>query len=241
MCTVTLIARRNGYALGMNRDEKLTRVAALPAARHRLASRDVLFPSEPRGGTWIGVNDAGTALALINWYSVSARVAVQAVSRGEVVKLALPSDSPALVEGALAELPLVQVNPFRLIGVFPIQKAVTEWRWNLKRLERFDHLWRTNTWISSGFDEPGAQQARGKAFKDALRQSSAEAAGWLRRLHRSHIPERSPYSTCMHREEATTVSYTEVIVSRHKAIMRYTPGAPCCMPPAPAIRLQLRR
>ncbi len=240
MCTVTFIARQNGYALGMNRDEKLTRVAALPAARHRLASRDVLFPSEPSGGTWIGVNDAGTTLALINWYSVSAGVAVQAVTRGEVVKLALTSDSPALVEWALGELPLVRVNPFRLIGVFPIHKAVIEWRWNLKRLERFDHHWRANTWISSGFDETGAQQGRGKAFKEALRQRSVEAAGWLRRLHRSHIPERSPYSTCMHREDAATVSYTEVIVSRHKATMRYTPGAPCCAPPSPAIRLQLR-
>lgn len=241
MCTVTFIARRNGYALGMNRDEKLARVAALPAARHRLASRDVLFPSEPSGGTWIGVNDAGTTLALINWYSVSARVAAHAVSRGEVVKLALTSDSPALVEGALKELLLVQVNPFRLIGAFPLHKAVIEWRWNLKRLERIEHHWRTNTWISSSFDEPGAQQERGKAFKEALRQSSVETADWLCQLHRSHIPKRSPYSTCMHREDAATVSYTELIVSRHKAIMRYTPGAPCCTPPASDIRLRLRR
>jgi hypothetical protein len=45
----------------------------------------------------------------------------------------------------------------------------------------------------------------------------------------------------MHREDAATVSYTEVIVSRRKAIMRYIPGAPCCTPPAPAIGLQLRR
>jgi len=30
MCTVTFIARRNGYVLGMNRDEKLTRAAGLP-------------------------------------------------------------------------------------------------------------------------------------------------------------------------------------------------------------------
>jgi hypothetical protein len=241
MCTVTFTARRNGYALGMNRDEKLARVAALPAARHRLASRDVLFPSEPSGGTWLGVNDAGTALALINWYSETARVTGQTVSRGEVIKRALPSDSPALVNAALAELLLVRVNPFRLIGVFPIYKAVVEWRWNLKRLERIDHHWRTNAWISSGFDEPGAQQTRGNAFKEALGQSSVGTADWLRRLHLSHRPERGPYSTCMHRDGAATVSYTEVIMSRDKATMHYIPGAPCCTAPTPEIRLQLRR
>ena len=120
MCTVTLIARRNGYALGMNRDEKLTRVDSIAAcATSPRRTRDALAPSEPNGGTWIGVNDAGATLALINWYSVPARVAGQTVSRGEVVKLALPSDSSALVDAALAELPLARVNPFRLIGVFP--------------------------------------------------------------------------------------------------------------------------
>jgi hypothetical protein len=241
MCTVTLIARRNGYALGMNRDEKLTRVTAVPPARHRLGNCDVLFPSEPNGGTWIGLNDAGATLALINWYSVAARVAGQSVSRGEAVKLALPYDSSTLIDAALPELPLTRVNPFRLIGVFPGYKAIVEWRWNLDRLERFDHSWQTNTWISSGFDEPGAQQTRGKIFGEALQQSPTGSADWLRRLHRSHAPERGPYSHCMHRDNAATVSYTEVVVSRTTATMRYTSGAPCCTGRASICRLELAR
>ena len=241
MCTVTLIARRHGYALGMNRDEKLTRVAGLPPTRQRLGSRDVLFPSEPNGGTWIGVNDSGATLALINWYSITARVAAQTISRGEIVKCALPSDSSALVDAALAELPLARVNPFRLIGMFPIHKAVVEWRWNLDRLERLDHPWRTNTWISSGFNESGAQQTRGKAFREAMRQKSDGGLDWLRRLHRSHGPERGPYSHCMHREDAATVSYTEISVSPQMATMRYIPNAPCCTAPTPSLRLQLDR
>jgi hypothetical protein len=240
MCTVTLIARRNGYALGMNRDEKLTRVPGLPPRLKNRNGRAVLAPGEPSGGTWIGVNDTGATLALINWYSIISRVAGQTVSRGEVVKLALLSDSPTLVDQTLKELPLACVNPFRLIGVFPICKAVVEWRWNLEQLKRRDHRWQTNAWISSGFDEPGAQQARDKAFKAAFRQSSAGTANWLRRLHRSHGSERGPYSTCMHREDAATVSYSEVRVSRHNATVRYTPGAPCSTLPTPEIRLQLR-
>jgi len=240
MCTVTFIAQRNGYVLGMNRDENLARMAALPPAQHGVGNRVALFPSEPNGGAWIGVNDAGTAFALINWYSVPARVAGQAVSRGEVVRMALPSDCCSAVDGALAPLPLGQVNPFRLIGAFPTQRAIVEWRWNLKRLERLDHPWQTNTWISSGFDEPGAQQTRGQTFGEALRQDGVENADWLGRLHRSHAPERGPYSVCMHREGAATVSYTEVIVARGAATMRYVPGAPCCTPPSSLLRLRLQ-
>jgi len=56
------LARRNGCALGVNRDEKLTRVAALPPSRLLLGGRTIVCPSEPNGGTWIGVNDAGATL-----------------------------------------------------------------------------------------------------------------------------------------------------------------------------------
>lgn len=241
MCTVTFIARRHGYALGMNRDEQITRVRALPPARHRIGSREALFPSEPHGGTWIGVTDAGATLALINWYSITARVASQTFSRGEVVRLGLASHSPVHVDATLTEMPLTRVNPFRLIGVFPTEKTVVEWRWNLQRLERLDHPWRTSIWISSGFDEPGAQQARGKTFSEALGQSSVGSTDWLRRLHRCHAPERGPYSICMHRADAATVSYTEVTVSGRSAAMRYTPGAPCSTKARPVLRLQLHR
>lgn len=239
MCTVTFIARRHGYALGMNRDEKLVRVAALPPSQHRLGNREALFPSEPNGGAWIGVNDAGATIALINWYSVCASVAGKAVSRGQIVKTALACDSPALVDASLVESPLARVNPFRLIGVFPKSAAVVEWFWNLNQLERRDHPWQTNTWISSGFDESGAQETRGKTFANALRTKSAGRADWLHRLHRSHTPERGPYSHCMHREDAATVSYTNVTVSGQIAMMRYAPGAPCCTAPIADLRLQL--
>lgn len=77
-----------------NRDENLARAAALPPRLTNLNGHAILAPSEPSGGTWFGVNDTGATLALINWYSITSRVAGQTVSRGEVVKLALPFDQP---------------------------------------------------------------------------------------------------------------------------------------------------
>lgn len=227
MCTVTFIARQRGYCLGMNRDEMLTRPAGLPPKRKQVNGRTVISPSEPGGGTWIAVNDHGATLALINWYSITARVGVKAVSRGEVINSLSAARAADAAHAALAGLPLDRINPFRLIGVYPVSREIVEWRWNLKHMVRKNLPWNSQQWISSGFDEPTAQRVRGESFQRALRQPSAGSLNWLRRLHRSHTPQAGPFSTCMHRADAATVSYTEVTVTSRQATLRHHAGAPC--------------
>jgi hypothetical protein len=227
MCTVTLIARRNGYALGMNRDEKLTRVNGLPPRELQVNGHRVLNPSEPSGGTWIALNDSGATFALINWYSITTRVGKNPVSRGNVVNAVRAKSSVEKVIAALVSLPLKQTNPFRLIGVFPATREVVEWRWDLKKLSQRNCTWKMQQWISSGCDEPQAQRFRSATFRAAMEQKSFGTTEWLRRLHRSHAPECGPFSTCMHRADAATVSYTEVSISTDSATMRHTLGSPC--------------
>jgi hypothetical protein len=211
----------------MNRDETLIRPAGLPPKRKVVEGRVVLCPSEPGGGTWIALNDRGACLALINWYAVAARIVRGAISRGEVVKTVSGAGSPGSADAALRKLPLGHINPFRLVGVFLETREVVEWRWNLKALTVKNHRWRTQQWISSGYDEPVAQQVRGKTFKQAFHQRSAGRLAWLRRLHHSHSPKSGPFSICMHRKDAATVSYTEVAVFPKQAKMCYHCGAPC--------------
>jgi len=227
MCTVTFIARRSGYCLGMNRDEKLTRHTGLPPTKKRLNGRVVVSPSEPGGGTWIALNDSGACLALINWYSAKRSVAHDPMSRGEVVKTVCAVDSHEVVDAKLHSLPLERINPFRLIGIFPGIKEIVEWRWNLKCLVRKKCPWKSQQWISSGFDEPTAHRVRGRTFFCALQKHSISRLDELRRLHGSHSPQRGPFSTCMHRTDAATVSYSEIAVSRRSANMRYLTGPPC--------------
>lgn len=227
MCTVTFVARKRGYALGMNRDEQLSRAPGRSPAKRFIGDRRVLAPSEPGGGTWMALNDAGVTFALINWHAITARVRGETVSRGQVVNTACAANTPALAEAGLARLPLRRINPFRLIGVFPATREIAEWRWDLDQLVRQQHRWRSRQWISSGWDEPAAQRIRGRVFRAALRQASAGSLGWLRRLHRSHRPQAGPCSTCMHRAGAATVSYTEAAVSAHRADMSHRAGPPC--------------
>jgi hypothetical protein len=227
MCTVSFHARSDGYLLGMNRDEQRTRVAGLPPELWTLGKRAALCPMEPGGGTWIGLNNARVTFALINWYSVPARAPQPSLSRGGIVLAALTTDSAESATRALEKLPLNRTNPFRLIGIFPESRAVIEWRWNLEQLDHVRHAWQANTWISSGHDELGAQQTRGKVFARSLAAADAGSLPWLRRLHASHTPERGAYSTCMHRASAVTVSYTELDVASTVGNCRYVAGAPC--------------
>jgi hypothetical protein len=227
MCTVSFIARKTGYALAMNRDEKLTRVAGLPPSKKTINGRTIISPAEPGGGTWIAVNDSGVTFALINWYSVKAKVKSSPVSRGKVVNAVCSLDSPNAASATLARLPLKKINPFRLVGFFPMTQEVIEWQWDLQELARKKHRWQAQQWISSGFDEPVAERVRGGIFRRMLKDESAGSLAWLRRLHRSHSPQTGPFSTCMHRADAATVSYTEVAVSAKNSMMRFRAEAPC--------------
>ena len=227
MCTVTLWPKQRGYRLGMNRDECRERVAGLPPRCHTLDHRRILHPGEPTGGTWIAVNDLGVGFALVNWYSITARASGKVVSRGDIILRLRSADTVATADASLRGHPLARTNPFRLIGVFPAEKAVREWCWNTVALEIRNHPWRPVQWISSGYDEPGAQRTRNRVFRVKRRLATAGSAEWLRRLHRSHAPGSGPYATCMHRPDAMTVSYTEIAVGRGSITMSHCQGPPC--------------
>jgi len=226
MCTVSFIARKHGYALAMNRDEKLSRAKGLPPKRHTIASRTILAPTEPGGGMWIALNDVGVTFALINWYAIPLRPAARTVSRGEVVSAVCAASSPAATQLILNQLPLPRMNAFRLIGIFPASQKIIQWQWNLKKLVRRTHRWEPQIWISSGFDEPVAQRIRSETFQQARQQKSAGSLGWLRRLHSSQKPEPGPFAICMRRADAATVSYTETVVDSSEAVMRHQNAAP---------------
>ena len=227
MCTVSFLPKPRGFYLAMNRDEKRERFAALAPAIVDLEGHRSVFPTEPNGGTWISANDAGVCLALINWHRIERRPKNDTISRGLVVRELAEKSSADKIAAALKKLPLSKLRPFRLIAVAPREMRLTEWRWNLQRLTRRDHEWQRQHWFSSGFDEERAEHERQRVCDAANHQQSTESLTWLRQLHSSHAPKRGPFSICMHRPDAATVSYTEVAVSERRATMRYKSG-PCC-------------
>ena len=225
MCSVTFVPRQDGFVLAMNRDELISRVPALPPGVHHRGGLTLLCPSEPSGGTWIGINSAGMAFSLLNWHSQPDRTAADLISRGEVVRALLSGRSCGEAASILKELPLSRMNPFRLLVISLHERSLAEWRSGNEAVRDKPLGWERQHWFSSGLDESRAIQVRQEVcaqFADDLQDLTT-----LRKLHASHLPTAGPFSLCMHREDAATVSYTEISVRGETAAISYISGSPC--------------
>ena len=220
MCTVSFLPQARGFFLAMNRDERETRPQAVPPRRRNNGAHASLYPSEASGGTWIGLNDAGLVLALINWYAKPQRDS--GLSRGVVIPELLAAGDLKDVSAGLKNLPLARLNPFRLIAVSASERKIREWRWDGKSLTSKLFAWKRKHWFSSGYDEALVNRRR-----KPLVSGIAETQDAIRELHRAHEPERGPFSICMHRDGAQTVSFTEIAVTKNMGRLRYAAGAPC--------------
>jgi hypothetical protein len=225
MCSVSFLPREDGFVLAMNRDELISRVPALPPRVHRHGDLELLCPSEPSGGTWIGVNSEGMAFSLLNWHSQPDCSEKDLVSRGEVVRALLAGSCSSAAAAILRELPLGRMNPFRLIAVSLPERLLTEWRSGSGALTSEVHPWKRHHWFSSGFNEGRATRIRQAVC--ARFPGDFEDLATVRKLHATHLPIAGPFSLCMHREDAATVSYTEISVRNHTASMSYFSGSPC--------------
>ena len=227
MCTVSFIPNAQGFYLGMNRDELLTRVAGLPPCVFERDGYRAIYPREPSGGTWIAVNEGGICLAITNWHRVDCVPPGSLISRGEVVKSLALAGSLAEVEKGLQNLPLSHMRPFRLFAIASQDQSVMEFCWDVRRLQHHRWSWTRRHWFSSGYDEPMAEHERARVCEQAWHKSGAGSLEWLRYLHATHSPEPGPFSICMHQAVAETVSYTEVVLRDKQMTMRYQPGTPC--------------
>ena len=228
MCTLTFLPEKNGYLAAMNRDEQRNRSAASSPAIRPAGGVSLLYPQELGGGTWIGANSHGNLLALLNWYSMEKKeLGEKSRSRGELIPVLLREPDAPSTKSALQQFDFAGIHPFRLFGVFPADHVIREWRWDAELLTTKSHEWGRHHWYSSSWSDERAEAERGSAFERAWREDLADPSDWLRRLHASHIPEPGPYSICVHREDAATVSYTEVRCVSGELQMRYSPGNPC--------------
>lgn len=88
MCTLTFIPKPRGFLLAMNRDDRYSRPPAIAPDVYQSGSQQALYPVEPGSGTWIAVNQAGLAFAILNW---SLPQGDKLHSRGEIIPVSPPA------------------------------------------------------------------------------------------------------------------------------------------------------
>ena len=226
MCTVTFIPRGEGYLLAMNRDEKVTRGHAVPPSVLGTGRGHAIYPRDVDGGTWIAASDRGIALALLN--SNDTRVLCgKRRSRGVLIPVLIGCTSSRNARATLNMLDLGGILPFRLVGIFADEKNICEWRWDQKSLDYEYRSWSARQWSSSSLSDAKATLHRKFEYSRAQQHEDAGSVAWLRRLHASHDPEHAHFSTCVHRGEVETLSYTEVICTPEIVQCGYVSGSPC--------------
>jgi hypothetical protein len=148
-------------------------------------------------------------------------------SRGLVIPTLISSPSLAELRVALDVLELEGMLPFRLVGVFPSERQICEWRWNSEQIKYQLHEWEAGHWFSSSLSDKEAERLRGTACQDAWSESDAGSAPWLRRLHASHARGPGPFSLCVHRSDVGTLSYSEIECTSAVVRMSHFVGSPC--------------
>ena len=233
MCTLSWIRGSAGYSVFMNRDERPTRAPGLPPEIRDGPVRWIAPFDGQSHGTWIGGNDRGLSLAILNRYHDSPMSAEgEWISRGLLVTSLLEAVTKDDVERRLRERPLALYQPFTLAG-FEVGRGARLFLWNGKALSVASVVETGLVATSSGHDQQEATRIRGELFArwqefypthpshpSHPSQESFEA------IHASHLPERGPLSICMHRPEAGTVSFTRIDVGPATVTVAYIPGPP---------------
>jgi hypothetical protein len=245
MCTVSWFREDGGYQLLCNRDEKRTRAQAVGPSRTTAGAAQFLAPVDGQaGGTWLLTNEFGLSLCVLNGLALSGSMAW--FGRGERLEsrgLLLPRWSAARTAVEVCELvsktELTSTAPFTLLIIEPEMPAmVVEWNGS----EEF-YLLDADAYmplVSSSFDPDAVRAHRHREFERRL-AGRPPGSDLLYSFHESHGGYPSPYSPCMHRPDAETVSFSCVKVTPRTAEFFYLPASPCQRVMGTTVTLGLRQ
>ena len=223
MCTATWFTRDDSYELYFNRDELRTRKEALPPEIRERNNVGFITPIDgDAGGTWIGVNEYAVCIFLLNLYGPDSSGLNTGghTSRGRLVLDLMDAANAETVEERMKVLDLDKFRPFTL-GLISIRTVPRTFIWNGKCLKK--HKNPAAPLSSSSFETKDVITNRIGIFHGLDTADSPSLADY----HRGHNPEKGPYSVCMHRSDAKTVSLSVIKVARDEIRFDYTPGNPC--------------
>ena len=223
MCTVSWLHQSDGYHLLCNRDEKRTRgIAVGPRAAAREGVRYLAPTDFDQRGTWLAVNEYGLSICLLNGPAPARPPArSRGLLVGELIHARDLDHAAALVQAA----DLTPYAPCTLLFVQPQRPALIA-TWDGDRAGFLPHGEPHMPLTSSSVDPDGARRTRVRDFTLRPRTTPAD-------LYDFHASQ----STCVHRADAETVSFSWIIVAGNEVRFFYSPAAPCKWGPGEQITL----
>jgi hypothetical protein len=225
MCTLTAIPVEECVRLAFNRDELRSRPLALPPRTRPFGQRRAVLPLDPiSAGTWIGVNDAGVALALLNVNQGKVKK-TSGQSRGTIIPALLHCDSLSSTIAAAEVLDVSECGSFRLVIADQEMLAELHSEDGSIQLVGQNRMVQPCLFTSSGLGDHHVEGPRRKLFEEAFAQDG-DLADLQDFFHRHRWPGRPHLSVCMSRPDAWTVSHTIIDLGRDTIALRYHPKPP---------------
>jgi hypothetical protein len=243
MCTVTILPCRSAggegtLRLACNRDEQRSRPAALPPRVQQMDRRRAAWPIDAAaGGTWLGVNDAGLTIALLNVTdgACPTRTTSCRSSRGVIIPELLRCETLPAALALASALEPTRYAPFRLVLIDAWELAEVVSDGEQLRVTPRAALAAPRMFTSSGLGDERVQGPRSALFREMVSSSAGPESQDA--FHRHGWPDRPQLSVCMRRPEARTVSYTTVTLHPDRVALRYHPDAPDT--PAEAVTVEI--
>ncbi len=170
MCTVSYISLNGKRFLTSNRDEHISRPAALKPNEEIVNNCRVLFPKDPKaGGTWFAVNENGVTGVLLN--GAFQRHIPQGnfrLSRGLILLNIISNAAPAF---HFEKIELSLIEPFTIILLE--HKQLLELRWDgINKYRKELNIDENYIWSSATLYDQEAIVKRENLFNDFMSKSS---------------------------------------------------------------------
>ena len=227
MCTVTAFQKNAEIEVFFNRDESRKRQKALPPSLFKLKNTKYIAPIDTDAkGTWILVNEFGIILCLLNYHPKNyfPEKSSRYETRGEILHKIADVKSIADFKNSLTKINPHSYRPFSLLLISHMQNICVTWTPSNNQLEYNENI--QLPYSSSSFQTKNVISSRKKLFL-ALADEKEINSDFFFNYHKSHIPEKGPFSVCMHREDAKTVSFSHIIVKQNEIIFKYLNESPC--------------
>ncbi len=226
---MTWLHDSHGYQVFFNRDERKTRRPGMRPSIHETGPTRFVAPIDGDfGGTWIAANEHGLTLCLLNGFAdetvTAPSVDAEYTSRGLLPATLARCETLDQVGIGLQDSNLPRFRPFILVAFDPFGAGSVA-HWSGSDLERLAGL-PPQPLVSSSFYTEEVRKNRTSVFRRLAAEADGTSEGHLK-FHESHDPAAGPYSACMHRPDADTVSFSWIGVDPHEVRFRYAPHSPC--------------
>lgn len=249
MCTVTIVPTfdradaPSGIRVLCNRDESRVRPAAQPPIEKTFGKQLAVMPIDRvSGGTWIAVNDAGLMITLLNGNPRDMRdvTFTGKTSRGVIIPSLLHAGSLAEAGEAVRTLDVSKYPPFRMV-IANTTDCLDAAGDNNDLAVQSQPITGPLMFTSSGLGDALVAAPRHELFDGWFGDDSRQWEPRQDDLHRHRWDDRPELSVNMSREDAATVSLTEVEVTAQRVALTYHPAGPGKITDPSASRFQLPR